>query len=189
MKTFRMVAPVVALALVVGAVAAADKAEKLVSGPQVDQKVPGPFHPLNVTGEKAGEKFCLYCCNGENPVAMIFARDNSPALATLIKKIDAITEQNKNHEMGSFVVFLSDKEGLDKELKDMSQAAGLKKIVLAIDNPAGPEKYKVAKDADVTVVLYNERVVKANYAFKKGQLKDKDIQKIVADVAKIVPGK
>src|SRR5262245_24992285 len=92
MKTFRIAAAGLAVALVLGAVVRADKGEKLVSGPQVDQKVPGPFHPLNVTGEKAGEKFCLYCCNGENPVAMIFAREPSPALATLIKKIDAATQ-------------------------------------------------------------------------------------------------
>src|ERR1700722_16344120 len=187
MESLRLAAPVLAAALLVSAVVASDRAEKLVSGPQVDQKVPGPFHPLNVTGEKAGEKFCLYCVNGENPGAMIFAREPSPALSTLIKKIDAATEKNKNHEMGSFVVFLSDKEGLDKELKELSHEAGLKKIVLAIDNPAGPEKYKVAKDADVTVVLYNEHLVKANYAFKKGQLRERDIEKIVSDVSKIVP--
>jgi hypothetical protein len=188
MKAFRIVAVVVAVALVAGVVVAAEKSERLVSGPQVDQQVPGPFHPLNVTGDKAGEKFCLYCVNGENPVAMIFARETSPALTTLIKKIDVATQHNKNHEMGSFVVFLSDKEGLDKELKSMANAAGLKKIVLAIDNPAGPQKYKVAKDADVTVVLYTEHLVKANYAFKKGELKNTDIDQIVADVAKIVPG-
>ena len=69
----------------------------------------------------------------------------------------------------------------------MAGDAGLKKIVLAIDNPAGPQKYKVSKEADVTVVLYNEHLVKANYAFKKGQLKNKDIEKIVSDVSKIVP--
>jgi hypothetical protein len=189
MKIYRLAAFAIVATAVAGTVLASEKGEKLVSGPQVDQKVPGPFHPLNVTGEKAGEKFCLYCCNGENPVAMIFAREPSRELATLIRKIDAATEKNKNHEMGSFVVFLSDREGLDKDLKDMAREAGLKKIVLAIDNPAGPEKYKVAKDADVTVVLYNEHVVKANYAFKKGQLKEKDIEKIVSDVGKIVTPK
>ena len=36
---------------------------------------------------------------------MIFAREPSPELATLIKKIDAVTKKNKGHEMGSFVVF------------------------------------------------------------------------------------
>jgi hypothetical protein len=33
--------------------------EPLKSGPQTGTNIPGPFHPLNVTGEKAGEKFCL----------------------------------------------------------------------------------------------------------------------------------
>jgi hypothetical protein len=28
------------------------------SGPQVGQEIPGPFHPLNVTGAAAGKKAC-----------------------------------------------------------------------------------------------------------------------------------
>ena len=47
----------------------------------------------------------------------------------------------------------------------------------------------VAKDADVTVVLYTNRTVKANHTFKKGDLKVPDIDRIVADVAKILPQK
>src|SRR5688500_18031321 len=43
----------------------------LKSGPQVGQEVPGPFHPLNVTGAQAGKKACLYCSNGGNPVAVV----------------------------------------------------------------------------------------------------------------------
>ena len=61
--------------------------------------------------------------------------------------------------------------------------------MLSIDNPAGPGSYKVSKDADVTVVLYNQHKVKANYAFKKGALKDKDIDAVVADISKILPEK
>jgi hypothetical protein len=191
MKAFRIAVPALAAALLVGTVVFADsnQAAKLKSGPQVDQQVPGPFHPLNVTGHAAGQKNCLYCENGDHPVAMIFARETSPELTALLKKIDVVTEQNKNHDMGSFVVFLSDKEGLDKDLQKMATDSGLKKIVLSIDNPAGPQKYKVSKEADVTVVLYTDHVVKANYAFKKGQMKDHDVEKIVADVAKILPGK
>jgi hypothetical protein len=30
----------------------------LKSGPQPGQRVPGPFNPLNVTGDNAGEKTC-----------------------------------------------------------------------------------------------------------------------------------
>jgi hypothetical protein len=32
--------------------------ETLKSGPQVGDKVPGPFNPLNVTGSAAGQKAC-----------------------------------------------------------------------------------------------------------------------------------
>ncbi len=165
----------------------ANAAEPTKSGPQTGEKVPGPFHPLNVTGEYAGEKQCLFCVNGENPVAMIFARENTSSLAKLIKKIDESTTANASAKMGSFVVFLSDsKDTLEKDLKSLATKEKLSKCVLSIDNVAGPKGYKVAADADVTVVLYKERVVKANYAFKKGELKDSDIEKIVGDVKLIV---
>jgi hypothetical protein len=32
--------------------------EGLKSGPQPGDMVPGPFNPLNVTGDNAGNKFC-----------------------------------------------------------------------------------------------------------------------------------
>jgi hypothetical protein len=186
MKMHRIVGLSLSCALFAGAVFAA---EALKSGPQVNEEVPGPFHPVNVTGAKAGERHCLYCQNGNNPVAMIFAREASPEVAKLIKKVDACTAKHSDCKMGSFVVFLSDKEGLDKELKAMADKEDLKKIILSIDNPAGPQKYNVSKDADITVVLYVDHTVKANYAFKKGELKDNDIEAITKDVKKILPEK
>src|SRR5215831_9932157 len=99
---------------------------------------------------------------------MIFAREVSDPLTSLVKKIDAATAKNSDCRMGSFVVFCSDDEGLEKKLKDLSEKEKLKKIVLAIDNPAGPRGYNVAKDSDVTVVLYTRQNVKVNHAFKKG---------------------
>lgn len=184
MKLHRIVGLSLASALLVS-VALAGEAVK--SGPQVNEDVPGPFHPYNVTGAKAGVKNCLYCQNGNNPVAVIFAREVCPEVTTLIKKLDECTAQHSECKMGSYVVFLNDKEGLDKELKSMADKADLKKIVLSIDNPAGPEEYKISKDAEVTVLLYTKHIVKANHAFKKGELKDKDIETIAQEVKKILP--
>jgi hypothetical protein len=161
-------------------------ADHVKSGPQAGEKVPGPFHPVNVTGEHKGEKFCLFCVNGENPVAMVFARESSPELTKLVKEIDAATAKNKSKSMGSFVVFLSDKDGLDKDLAKMAEKEKISTTVLSIDNPAGPKAYNVAKDADITVVLYVDRKVKANHSFKKGELKEGDIEKIMKDVPKIL---
>jgi hypothetical protein len=122
---------------------------------------------------------------------MIFAREISDPLTSLVKRIDAATSKNSDSKMGSFVVFLDDEEGLEQKLKSLAEKEKIEKTALAIDNPGGPPGYKIAKDADITVVLYRgayaKGAVKANYAFKKSEMKDEDIDKIVDDLAKILP--
>jgi hypothetical protein len=120
---------------------------------------------------------------------MIFAREISDPLTSLVKQIDKATAHNSSCKMGSFVVFLNDDESLEKHLKELVKKEGIEHTVLAIDNPAGPSGYEVAKEADVTVVLYTHRNVKVNYAFKKGAMKEKDVEKIVKDISKILPEK
>jgi hypothetical protein len=164
-------------------------AEPLKSGPQVGKEIESIFEPLNVTGPFAGNPHCLVCENGANPVAMVFAREPSPLLAKLLAKLDAATVEHKKHEMGSFAVFLSEKEGLAEQLKETAKKHALKEIVLAIDPPAGPAGFNVSAEGEVTVVLYNRYEVKANHAFRKGDLTDAAIQKILADVPKIIISK
>ena len=45
-----------AAALLLGSVLAGDAPK---SGPQAGDRIPGPFNPLNVTGDDAGQKRCL----------------------------------------------------------------------------------------------------------------------------------
>jgi hypothetical protein len=116
---------------------------------------------------------------------MIFAREVSDPLTSLVKKIDA-ENQKQGKKMMSFVIFLSDKEGLKDQLKDLATKENLKETVFAIDSPAGPKGYTVPKEADVTVVLYVNRDIKANHAFKKGEFTEKAIEPILADVPKIL---
>src|SRR5262249_3736569 len=95
---------------------------------------------------------------------------------------DEATVKNKDKSMGSFVVFLNDKEGLDKELTAVADKEGIQKTILAVDNTGGPKAYEVAKDADVTVVLYVDRKVKANHAFKKGDVTAQGNDSVIAAV-------
>jgi len=165
-------------------------AAELKSGPQPGEKLAGPFHPLNVNGQAAGKKSCLYCSNGDNPVAMVFARTpECPGTQKLIAELEKVTAANGKCDMGAYVVFLTDDDKAAAKLKDLSEKLKLKHVVLAVDNPAGPDKYKVAKDADLTVVLYTERTSKVNHAFEKGKITDKDISTIVSEVSKITPSK
>jgi len=63
---------------------------------------------------------------------MIFAREVSDHLTSLVKKIDAATSSNSKCRMGSFVVFLNDEEGYVKKLKDLATKESLKKTVLTL---------------------------------------------------------
>ena len=182
----KMLAGVAAVAVVAGGLIAGE----LKSGPQAGSKVPGPFHPLNVTGEDAGKKACLYCKAGDSPVVAIFARSSDDAtLQKLIASVEEATAKNAKAELNSFVVFCSDSDKLEGKLKELAEKAKLKNVVLSIESAEGPEKYNIAKDADVTVVLYSGFKVKANHSFKKGELKTEAVEKIVADVKKILPEK
>jgi hypothetical protein len=116
---------------------------------------------------------------------MIFAREIDGNLTSLVKEIDKATADNKSKKMGSFVVFLSDDKDLEGKIKELAEKEGLKNTVLTIDNIAGPTGYKVEKDAAITVVFYNQREVKVNQAFGKGQMKSEDIKKIVGELPKL----
>lgn len=175
------------LALVAFAVVQA--AEPLKSGPQKGDDLPGPFHPLNINGENAGQKTCLYCKYGGSPVAMVFARSATPEVTALTKKLDACCVKYKDAEMGCCVIFCSDDAALRTKLEEVAKKESFKEAVLAVDNPAGPKDYNIVKDAEVTVLLYIERTVKVNHTFRKGELNDKAIEKIIADVSKIIPKK
>ncbi|HMF13063.1 MAG TPA: hypothetical protein VKE94_12185 [Gemmataceae bacterium] len=116
---------------------------------------------------------------------MVFARDLSAPVTSLVKKIEACTDKNKDKKMCSFAVFMSDDENLEKKLKEFAEKDKIDKCALTIDNPSGPGPYKIAKDADVTVLLYVKKHVKVNHAFKKGELNDEAIAKVLKDVPKM----
>jgi len=117
---------------------------------------------------------------------VVFAREITDPLTSLVKKIDAATAKS-NNKVGSFVVFLNDDESYEKKLKDLAKKEKLDSTILTLDNPAGPKGYNIAKDADVTVLLYVHKKVKSNFAFKKGELKDADVSKIAGEFAKMMP--
>lgn len=164
-------------------------AEPLRSSLQVGEKIFATFEPLNVTGPNAGQPHCLVCENGLNPVAMVFAREPSEPVLKLLSRLEAATQKHRSAGMGSFAVFLSDRDDLAEKLQQAAARLELKELILSIDVPEGPEGYSVAAEADVTVVLYHKYDVLANHAFRKGELNDKAIDRILADVPKILPKK
>jgi hypothetical protein len=113
---------------------------------------------------------------------MVFARKIDDSLTSLVKKLDQASQDKK---IRSFVVLMTDEEGVEDQLKKLAEKNNIKKCVLTKDNPAGPPAYHVSKDAEVTVVLYNKRNVEANHAYRKGEFNSKAVDTVVSDLTKI----
>lgn len=115
---------------------------------------------------------------------VIFAREVSDSLTSLVKAIDKLTSEHQTDKLGSFVVFCNDDEELSDRLKKLADKADIQKCILTIDKPDGPPGYKIAKEADVTVIYYRKRKVLLNRAFEKGKLDEPSIQAIVQSIQK-----
>jgi hypothetical protein len=117
---------------------------------------------------------------------MVFAKEANGSLTSLVKKVEAAVTANKSAGLRAFAVLTSDAKGLEESLKKLAESEKINQTVLTIDNPGGPEQLKLASTADVTVVLYVKKQVKATVAFK-GTLTDKDLDQALADLPKILP--
>jgi len=107
-------------------------------------------------------------------------------LTGLVKKVDEATAKHKKQELGSFVIFLDKSDEMEKKVSAFAEKQGIKETVLALDNPAGPKGYDIAKEAQVTVLLYVGRQVKANFAFEKGKLTLADVEKVMKELPKLL---
>jgi hypothetical protein len=161
-------------------------ADPLRSGLQAGQSVTTVFEPVNLNGPHAEEPHCLVCENGLCPVAMVLARDLSEPLGKLLARLDAACVKHSAQELGSFAVFLDAPDPLQEKLRAFAAKETLKKLVLALEAEAHIPEYKVAADADVTVMLYVRHDVKAAFAFRKGELNDAAIDAIIAALPKIL---
>jgi len=103
----------------------------------------------------------------------------------LVKKIDA--KIGENGKLKSFVVMLPKKgEKPAEQLRKLAKDAGIQHVPLTIgESPDGPPDYEVARDADITVLMWTGHKVKVNHAFK-GELTDKDIRAVLADIPKLL---
>jgi len=109
-------------------------------------------------------------------------------LPGLVKEINADVAANSDHKMAAFTVVLTDDaDKTEEQLKALAKDANIDKVPLTlVEGAAGPPAYKIAKDAEVTVLMWKGQKVKANFAFGKGKLDKEAIKKIVEDTSKIL---
>jgi hypothetical protein len=159
-------------------------ADPCVSGVPVGGR-PGPYSFLVATGPQRGQPTCYVCEQDRKPTAVVFARGTSAPLGKLLTKLDAAAAAKKDAGFFAWMTLLTANADLDA-LAKWAQAQGLKAIpVGAFEDADGPPAYKLAADADVTVLLYVDRKVVANFAFRPGELTDAKVAEVAAAVGKL----
>jgi len=159
---------------------------EVTSGYQVGETV-GAMTVTKVTGNSLdgipdGQSLCYRCKMGSRPVVMVFARTADEKLAKLLKLLDEEIEEHQDAKLSSFVNMLgTDADSLKKDATEFVKLHGLERIAFVVpdDSANGPAAYKIAPDADVTVVCFKGGKVTANYAVAKGQLSEEKIDAIV----------
>ena len=118
----------------------------------------------------------------------VFAREITDNLTRLVKQIDEKIGANSDKKMAGFVVLLTDDpDAVEPRLKELAEKHKIEKTPLTVfDGLAGPENYKIAEQADVTVMMWVDGKVKVNRVFEKGKLDRKAIEGILKDTAKIL---
>jgi hypothetical protein len=106
----------------------------------------------------------------------------------LVKQVDEQVAENEGKKMAAFVVLLSeDPDTTAAKLEELAKKQGIENVPLTIfDGEAGPGDYKIAKDADVTVMMWKGLEVKANHAFKPGELNAQKVKTVLQDTSKIL---
>ena len=155
-------------------------AEPLQSGLQVGEKV-HTFYVRAITGPLKNRSVCYVCRCGDRPVVMIFVRKITPQLKRLLKGIDAEIDRHRAAGLRGFGVFLP---GDGNELLPHVQTLAFDgKINLPLTIAAAPSDGSaggtIHPDAAVTVMLYRDQTVTANFAYRADELQDREIDRIL----------
>ena len=114
-------------------------------------------------------------------------------MTSLVKKIDQRVDAASGkvpRALGVYVIFDCNAGGLDQRLRAIAEKEKLKRVSLCIGPP--PADYGVAREADLTVVIYTpgrraQQRVTANFALRRGELDQAKADAIVKALAEVLP--
>ena len=176
---------VAAFALLTALLPGVHAADPCTSGLTPGQR-PGPYSSIVSVGAERGQAHCFICDTAERPAVIVFAHTLGESLGKLVTGLDKAVADDKSADLRSWVTFLSeDQTTLDPKVVEWGKKYAVRYVPLGVfENLDGPPSYRLSRDADVTVMLFVNRKVVANFAFRAGDLNDDR----VAEVLKALPG-
>jgi hypothetical protein len=140
------------------------------------------------TGPERGRSHCYICATEERPAVILFARTLSEPLGKLAAQLERALAEQQKAELRGWVTFLNaDQAAFDPKVVAWGQKHALRNLPLAIfEDPLGPPSYRLAAEADVTILLFVRQRVVANFAFRPGELNDKSIAEVLKALPRIL---
>jgi hypothetical protein len=157
------------------------------SGLQPGQR-PGPYAAVISTGPERGKSHCYICETADRPAVIVFARKLSEPLGKLCQQIDRAVAEHAKANLRAWVTFLSDDQpSLDPKVVQWAQNYALRNVPLGVfEDLDGPPSYRLAREADVTVLLFVKQKVVANFAFRDGELTEAKIAEVIGTLPRLV---
>jgi hypothetical protein len=180
---------VASLAVFASCLSVAAAADPCTSGLTPGQK-PGPYSSIVSVGAERGESHCYICDTAEHPAVIVFARTITDPLGKLTAGLDKAVGDDKASDLRAWVTFLSDDQTtLDTKLVEWGRKNALHDVPVGVfENLDGPPSYRLSRDADVTVLLYVNHKVVANFAFRPGELTADRVAEVLKALPEILPG-
>lgn len=161
-------------------------ADPCVSGVPVGKR-PGPYSFLVATGPERGKQTCFICEQADKPAVVVFTRSLSEPVGQLLATLDSEVPKREKQGFKVWMTQLTDKADLDG-LAKWSQKQALKNVpVGAFEDSDGPPAYKLAADAEVTVLVFVKEKVVVNRAYRAGELNEVAIKDIKQSLRKLNP--
>jgi len=180
----------IVLAAALVALGAAPAERPCVSGPKEGQR-PGPYSFVMCTGEQRGKSHCYICETADRPAVIVFARSMSAPLAKLVAGLDKALAEHKKSELRAWLTLLhDDQSAIDADVLKWAKKHGIKTVPVGVFEDAdGPPSYKLARDADVTVLMSVKQKVVVNRAFRAKELTNEKVAEVLKHLPKVLPAK
>lgn len=167
------------------------QAPPVSSGPTVGEK-PAPYSFVVSTGTRRGQLHCFVCEAAEKPFIIFFARQPTDATGELAHRCEAVIREMPSRDARGWVTFLQpDQSAFDNRALQFGRKHKLGTMATGVfEDIVGPPDYKIAADAELTIVMARGEKVIRSMAFATNGLDKTNADGVInawRDVLKGVP--
>jgi hypothetical protein len=159
----------------------------LKSGPKSGTKV-NSFFVRAVTGPHRNRSLCYVCRFGSRPVVMVLLQGVDKNVPDLFKALDKVLDAKRATGLRGFGVLVTDSSA--KAVPILQTMAFDEKLRIpltaATTAVAGPSCHNLNEAAATTIVFYRQQRTLETMGFRKGELNDAAIKRVLASIEELL---